>query len=158
MPATERHVADPTELIRMEGKDITMRLLLTTFLVLGAALMFAGRVSAEGSAAPYDPRAAFAQADTNHDGQLDIEEFHARIVEVFYNADRNKEGILTVDEYERLPFSGTFKEADANGDGQISLTELVTIRFRQFENADTNHDTQLSVEEVVTDYEGRKKP
>jgi hypothetical protein len=134
-----------------------MRLIRMSMLVAGAALVFASGARAQGQGKPYDPRAAFAEADKNGDGQIDIGEFHDRLVEVFYSADTNKDGFLSVEEYERLPFSGEFKEADANGDGRISLPEFVAIRFRQFEEADTNHDFQLSLEEVITAYEGRKK-
>ena len=135
-----------------------MRLVVTTFLVVWAVLMLTPTARAGGPETPYDPRAAFAEVDTNHDGQIDIEEFHARLVEVYYKADADKDGVMSVNEYERLPFSGAFIDADANGDGKISLTEFVTIRFRQFETADSNHDTQLSVEEVVTAYEAGKQP
>ena len=134
-----------------------MRLVPVAFLLASTSLMFISGVRAESQGKPYDPRAAFAEVDTNKDGQIDIEEFHMRLVEIFYNADTNKDGVLSVDEYGRLPFSGAFKAADANGDGRISLPEFVTIRFRQFEEADTNHDYQLSVDEVVTAYEGGQK-
>jgi Ca2+-binding EF-hand superfamily protein len=136
---------------------MTMRFAMTALLLAGATLMLASVTRGESPGKPYDPRASFAQTDTNKDGVIDIEEFHVRMVEVFYNADTNKEGFLSVDEYGRMPFSGAFKDADANGDGRISLPEFVTIRFRQFEEADTNHDTQLSVDEVITAYEGIKQ-
>ena len=131
---------------------------MTTFLAAVAVLVLTDAARAAGAETPYDPRAAFAEVDTNHDGQIDIEEFHSRIVEVFYKADVDKDGVMTVTEYEGLPFSGAFEHADPNGDGKISLPEFVTIRFHQFENADSNHDTQLSVDEVVTAYEAGKHP
>ncbi|HVO26912.1 MAG TPA: EF-hand domain-containing protein [Candidatus Margulisiibacteriota bacterium] len=134
-----------------------MRFVLAAFVLASAHVMLGGAAWAQGPAQSYDPRAAFAQVDTNKDGQIDIEEFHVRLVEVFYSADTNKDGFLSADEYARLPFSGAFKAADTNGDGRISLAEFVTIRFRQFEAADTNHDYQLSVDEVVTAYEGGQK-
>jgi Ca2+-binding EF-hand superfamily protein len=134
-----------------------MRLVPTMLVLASANFILSGAGWAQGRATPYDPRAAFAEVDTNKDGQIDIEEFHVRLVEVFYKADTNKDGFLSVDEYGRLPFSGPFKAADTTGDGRISLPEFVTIRFRQFEEADTNHDYQLSVDEVVTAYEGGKQ-
>ena len=133
-----------------------MRCVLATVFLVGTTFMLTEAVWAGDQGKPYDPRAAFAEVDTNKDGQIDIEEFHVRLVEIFYNADTNKDGFLSVDEYERLPFSGAFKDADTNGDGRISMPEFVTIRFHQFQEADTNHDTQLSGDEVVTAYEGRK--
>jgi hypothetical protein len=134
-----------------------MRLALLSSLLSSTTLVLTSGAWAADQGKPYDPRAAFAETDTNKDGQIDIEELHVRLVEVFYNADTNKDGFLSIDEYERLPFSGSFKDADTNGDGRVSLPEFVAIRFRQFEEADTNHDFQLSLDEVVTAYEGRKR-
>jgi len=131
-----------------------MRPAVASFLIAATMVLPSGTPAwAQG----YDPRAAFAQTDTNKDGQIDVEEFHARLVEVFFNADTNKDGFLSVEEYERLPFSGGFKEADTNGDGRVSLPEFVAIRFHQFEEADKNHDEQLSLDEVLNAYEGGKK-
>lgn len=134
-----------------------MRFALAGLLLASASLMLARATRAENQETPYDPRAAFAESDTNKDGAIDIEEFHVRLVEIFYNADTNRDGSLSVDEYGRLPFSGAFKDADSNGDGRVSLPEFVTIRFHQFQEADTNHDTELSLDEVITAYEGRKQ-
>lgn len=133
-----------------------MRLALLSLLLASMTLMLTSGAWAADQGKPYDPRAAFAESDTNKDGAIDLEEFHVRLVEIFYNADTNKDGFLSIDEYERLPFSGAFKDADANGDGRTSLPEFVRIRFQQFEAADTNHDGELSLEEVVVSYEGRK--
>jgi hypothetical protein len=123
-----------------------------------AVLVLLGGAHAQDQKTSYDPRAAFAETDKNHDGQIDLEEFHTRLVEVFYLADRDKDGFLSVEEYTQLPYSEGFKDADRNGDGRIALAEFVSIRFRQFEDADTNHDGQLSLEETVVAYEGKRKP
>jgi Ca2+-binding EF-hand superfamily protein len=140
----------------MSAKETTMRAARLSLFLASTTLMLASGARAAEQAKPYDPRAAFVETDTNKDGAIDLEEFHVRLVEIFYNADTNKDGFLIVDEYERLPFSGAFKEADANGDGRVSLPEFVRIRFQQFEAADTNHDGELSLDEVVVSYEGRK--
>lgn len=127
-----------------------------TFLA-GAMLVLSGAVWAAEPAKPFDPRAAFAEADTNGDGQLDHEEFYARMVDTFFAADTNKDGFLSPEEYAKLPFSQSFNDADTNHDGRISLPEFVRNRFRQFEGADSNHDGQLSLDEVMATYEERKK-
>jgi len=133
-----------------------MRLALLSLVLASTTPILTSGAWAAEQGKPYDPRAAFAETDTTKDGAIDLEEFHVRLVEIFYSADTNKEGFLSVDEYGRLPFSGAFKDADANGDGRVSLPEFVRIRFQQFEAADTNHDGELSLDEVVISYEGRK--
>jgi len=121
-----------------------------------AAFTYAARAGDQQT--PYDVKAAFTETDTNGDGEIDLCEFHARVVEVFYSADTNKDGFLSPEEYARLPFSGDFKDADPAGRGRISLHDFIAARYRQFVEADTNHDGALSLEEVVAAYEGRKKP
>jgi Ca2+-binding EF-hand superfamily protein len=127
-------------------------------LLVTALLVIADGAQAQDKGTPYDPRAAFAEADKTHDGQIDLEEFHARLVEVFFAADRNKDGFLSIEEFAQLPYPEGFKDADKNGDGRVSLPEFIRIRFHQFEHADTNDDGQLSLEEVVVVFEGKQKP
>lgn len=114
------------------------------------------RARAEEPAKKYDPKAAFAETDTNHDGSIDREEFHVRIIDVFYSADTNKDGYLSPDEFVRLVFSDDFKQADKDGDGRVSLHEFLIIRTHQFDAVDMDHDGELSLDEVVAAYEGRK--
>jgi Ca2+-binding EF-hand superfamily protein len=133
-----------------------------TRLLFAASLMLAG-VVAYGADEPtprqkyHDPRAAFAESDTNHDGAVDHEEFHARIVEVFYSADRNKDGSLDEVELEALVFPDDFGADDKDGNGRVSMREFLRVRFRDFRSADKNDDEVLTVEEVVGAYEGRRK-
>ena len=129
-----------------------------SILLVTATLVLAIGARAESQQTPYDPKAAFAATDKNGDGEIDLAEFHDRLVEVFFSADTNKDGFLSPDEYKQLVFSGDFKEADINGDGRVSLHEFVSLRYQQFQEADTNHDGALSIEEVVTVYERQKKP
>lgn len=134
-----------------------MRRMPIAILLVIATLVLASGVRAQNPAKPYDPKAAFIETDKNGDGQIDIEEFHERLVDVFYSVDRNKDGFLSEDEFMLLPYPEGFKEADKDGDGRVSLPEFLAIRFHQFEEADTNHDGQLSLEEVIAAFEGRKK-
>jgi Ca2+-binding EF-hand superfamily protein len=112
---------------------------------------------AEETARSYDPRAAFAEADKNRDGSVDREEFHVRIVEIFYSADRNKDGFLDAEELKQLAFPDDFTNNDKDADGRVSLREFLRVRFRDFDLADTDHDGQLSLEEVVVAFEGKKR-
>ena len=128
------------------------------WILLAATLAFAGGAQAQDPPTPHDPRAAFRETDKNGDGQIDRQEFADRIIDVFYIADSNKDGVLVVEEYARLPYSGAFKSADSTGDGRLSMHEFERIRFSQFDEADTNRDGTLSVNEVVAVYEGTKHP
>jgi len=123
----------------------------------GAVMLLTGVARAAEPAKPFDPQAAFAETDTNHDSQIDHEEFYARMVDAFFAADTDKDGFLSAEEYGKLPFSQSLKDADTNHDGRISMPEFVRNRFRQFEGADTDHDGQLSLDEVTATYEERKK-
>jgi Ca2+-binding EF-hand superfamily protein len=133
-----------------------MRVAVVTFLLAGATVLFTTTGKAADEAKPYDPRAAFAETDTNKDGAINLEEFHVRLVEVFYNADTNKDGVLVIVEYARLPLSGDFKEADRDGDGTLSLREFIAIRYQQFKQADKGSDGELSIDEVVRAFEGNQ--
>jgi len=135
-----------------------MRVLFPSLLLAITVAAFTGVASAGDQQTPYDVKAAFAETDTDGDGEIDLCEFHERMVEVFYNADTNKDGYLSPDEYQRLPFSGDFKDADPAGKGRISLHDFFAARYRQFVEADRNQDGALSLDEVVAAYEGRKKP
>jgi len=132
-----------------------MRLLRVSFCLLTAIIALSGVTHGEQRTS-YDPAAAFKETDKNGDGAIDLEEFHQRIVEVFYFTDSDKDGFLSVEEFSRLPYPEGFKDADRNGDGRISLHEFVRIRFVQFEEADTNDDGEVSLDEVVTAFEGKK--
>jgi len=127
---------------------------LSTALLLTIAVS-AGVAYGADQARPYDIKTAFAESDTNGDGEIDLCEFRSRLVEVFYRADTNKDGFLDRAEYERLPFSGDFKEADIDGNGKITLHDFVAARYRQFVDADTNRDGALSLQEVRAAYEGK---
>ena len=123
----------------------------TTILIVTAAL---GAFSVRADdAKKYDPRAAFAESDTNHDGVVDHEEFQERIVEVFYSADRNKDGVLDAVELQQLSFPDDFKK-DASG--RVTLREFLRVRFKDYDATDKDHDGVLELDEVVEVYEVKK--
>ena len=122
----------------------------TPMLMIAAALAASSPASGGDSAKKYDPRSAFAEADTNHDGVVDHEEFQERIIEIFYSADANKDGVLDAVELKQLTFPDDFKK-DAKG--QVVLREFLRVRFREYDVTDKDHDGVLSVEEVVAMYE-----
>jgi Ca2+-binding EF-hand superfamily protein len=138
-------MADP------ELRRTVMRL--TATVIVAAALTAVAAVHADDSAKKYDPRAAFAETDRNHDGVVDHEEFQERLVEVFYSADTNKDGTLDVVELKQLTFPDDFKKDAA---GHVTLREFLRVRFKDYDAVDKNHDGVLSVDEVVEAYETKK--
>ena len=133
-----------------------MRAVLASLCVPVIATMLTGVAQAGDPQPPYDAKAAFAEADTDHDGEIDLCEFRERVIEIFYRADTDKNGSLSPTEYQQLPFSGDFKDADPAGTGRITLHDFIAVRYRQFIEADGNKDGELSVAEVIAVSEGRK--
>ena len=119
-------------------------------------LLAAAPASAEEPKPPGDPRVAFAETDENGDGRVDREEFHHRMVEIFFHGDRDKDGFMTPTELAgAVEFPKDFDGADRDADGRISLYEFIGVRFGTFDEVDTNRDGLLSVEEVIEAYEVR---
>ena len=126
-------------------------------LPLGLIVLTASAGLAAEPAKPQDPKTAFSEADENHDGRIDREEFHHRVVEIFYFGDRDKDGYLTQQELvAAVVFPDDFEDADRSGDGRISLYEFIQVRFATFDEVDADHDGVLSVEEVVTTYDSKQ--
>ena len=126
-------------------------------LILAAALVAAGSAYAADASPKPDPRQAFKETDTNGDGVIDHQEFHVRIVEVFYFADANKDGYLDPNEVKVLVFADDFTENDKDANGRVSLREFLRVRFADFTKTDTDGEGVLSVDEVVTAWEGKSK-
>jgi hypothetical protein len=126
-----------------------------TLCVLPALFALAAAASfADEPAKPHDPRAAFSETDKNKDGKIDREEFHQRVMEIFFFGDTDKDGYLTQAELvATVVFPEDFEAADRNADGRYSYPEFVQVRFVTFDEVDSDDDGLLSVEEVVTAYE-----
>jgi Ca2+-binding EF-hand superfamily protein len=94
----------------------------------------------------------FNLTDYNKDGRIDRQEYQRRMIEVFYFADRNKDGVVTMEELAAIETVDpkAFLAADKNGDGKLSVDEFVAYRMVDFDAADKNHDGVLTYEEVQT--------
>ena len=110
-----------------------------------AGVLLAGPAVAQTP--PQDLRQHFRTADKNGDGKLDREEFHVRIVEIFYFRDATRRGYLIREQIDNTS-DAAFRAADTNGDARLSLTEFVNARHQDFDAADINRDGVLSFEEV----------
>jgi len=90
------------------------RITLPLLFALAAAPAFA-----KEPAPSHDPRAAFAESDENKDNRVDREEFHHRVVEIFFHGDGDKDGYMTREELiATVVFPEDFKGADRDGDGR----------------------------------------
>jgi Ca2+-binding EF-hand superfamily protein len=96
-------------------------------------------------------RQIIASADVNKDGRIGRVEFLNRMKEAFFFIDTDKDGHVTIVEYQRSiqgADAGRFVAADRNKDGKVSMDELLKIISADFDTADKNDDGVLDEEEV----------
>lgn len=105
---------------------------------------------APSQAAAQAASGSFSTSDLDKNGKIDRAEYQRRMVEVFYFADRNKDGVVTIEEIVAIePLDDkAFKAADRDGSGTLTVNEFVAYRMIQFDEADRNKDGVLTVEEV----------
>ena len=124
------------------------------FLAAGGAIAVAvvfGTVAAQQSGEG-PVRKAFAAADTNADGAMDVNEFVANTIYLFKEMDKDRDGYLSMQEWS-IDKSGDavnrFLLVDRNGDGRISIGEAVADKMIQFFEADSNRDGVITVDELL---------
>jgi hypothetical protein len=92
--------------------------------------------------------AAFAEADRNGDGAIDVDEYVAHSVVLFEAA-----GGTDTREIPRSALADVsaseFNRADRDRNGRLSLGEVVADKMIDFFETDTNHDGVLTPVEVV---------
>jgi Ca2+-binding EF-hand superfamily protein len=90
-------------------------------------------------------------ADRNKDSRIGRVEFLNRMKEAFFFIDVDKDGYVTIIEYQQS-IQGTnprqIAAADRNKDGKISMDELLKIVSGDFDAADKNDDGVLGEEEI----------
>ncbi len=129
--------------------------LIATLLGLGISAGVFASAPTPATAAERETRIAahFAQADSNKDGKLSLDEFKAMKQQQHtehaehraeQRNDRREHGAERMQEH--------FTKADTNRDGQISKAEAqreMPRLFEKFDQLDSNKDGQLSKAEVV---------
>jgi hypothetical protein len=129
---------------------------LTLGLLLG--LLAASTATAQTGTSQYDPRAAFAETDTNRDGVVDHDEFIMRVTEVFYRADVDRNGTLSpAEDSAAMVQTDELIVADTDKNGALSLHEFRRARLRDYDTADADASGTLSVTEVVDAYVPKEK-
>jgi hypothetical protein len=124
-----------------------------------AAVLQASCASSKGpsldSASPLDLQFAAAAPtwDLNHDGDITCDEWKTYAGGLFAEADANKDGSLTRDEFaamareDRLFEAANFDYFDANRDGRVTLSEIVDRPNPAFALLDKNGDCVISRDE-----------
>lgn len=130
--------------------------ILSACVALNTGCMMAARAVAQQRQP--DPSRIFDSADTNGDGVITREEFHAARERLFVRLDRNGDGYIDKDDMSRR-LAGRQKaqerladlvtQLDQDGDGRVSKAEFVDGPTPLFDRADTDHNGELSKEEVA---------
>jgi Ca2+-binding EF-hand superfamily protein len=92
-------------------------------------------------------RKAFAAADDNKDGVIDVDESVADAILIFVTLDKNKDRFLSKDELPGYD-PNRLQRADRDGDGRLSVGEVASDRVWEFFEADTNRNGVVTFEEV----------
>jgi len=138
---------------RFNMRNITI---LAAVITLNSGCMMAARAVAQQRQP--DPARIFDSADTNGDGVITREEFHAARERLFGRLDRNGDGFIDKDDMsgrlagrqkaqERL--AELVAQLDEDGDGRVSKVEFVDGPTPLFDRADTDHNGELSKAEIA---------
>ena len=94
---------------------------------------------------------AIHASDKNQDGEIDLEEYHVRLTDVYFLIDADKDGKLTLVEIKKYAIdmdSKDFEAADTDGDGKLSMGEYHNALDEDFDAADKDQDGELDRNEV----------
>jgi Ca2+-binding EF-hand superfamily protein len=131
----------------MNSRTTHARWWVGTTVLLTVPIFFGNPLAQTQPASDEGLRKAFAAADENKDGVIDVDEAVGDAIYIFAALDKNKDRHLTSDE---LPGYDTnrVKRADRDGDGRLSISEVVADRVWEFFEADGDRNGTLTFEEV----------
>ena len=123
-------------------KNSAILLLIITVIIATVSVSVAGQ--------RMDAATTMAITDKNGDERIDREEYHQRMTEVFFFADKDKDGNLTITEIQAVEAvdSQVFDSADKNGSKSLSLYEYLHALHKDFEVADRNSDGTIDMQEL----------
>ena len=121
----------------------------SAILLLIVAVLIAA-VSASAASQRMNAAATMAITDKNGDKRIDREEYHQRMTEVFFFADKDKDGNLTVIELQAVESVDpqAFHSADKDGSQSLCLYEYLYALHKDFEQADRNNDGTIDMQEL----------
>lgn len=91
----------------------------------------------------------FNQLDADKNGYITSEEVFAYFEPDHKRMDQNKDGVVSMEEWQSQP--ATFRDLDSNKDGDLSHEELTQWRQREvIESKDKDKDGQVDSEEYET--------
>ena len=99
---------------------------------------------------PLTRKQIIESADRNKDGRIGRVEFLERMKEAFFFIDNDKDGSVSVAEYQLIQVGDPrrFAAADRTKDGKLSLDEFLKAVSADFDEADKNDDGVIDEEEM----------
>ncbi|GAB4179605.1 MAG: hypothetical protein Fur0032_20330 [Terrimicrobiaceae bacterium] len=104
---------------------------ISTPLILSAVAIALAACSTTDRSSSARIQKRFAQADINRDGKITRQEYgYSMIEEAFARYDKNRNGSITLDEFVALGGSpASFRKIDKNGNGVITLEEAKNAKI-----------------------------